>query len=386
MGSNWLIQCMSVSRPIHTALFFSFKRLNIPFTTSTLFFPTTTTTSSARFSSFPSPSASANLDNGKVGKVGLPQLDVLKQKMELLGIICTHSCVPGHYYNLLCPKCKGGQSMERSLSLHIEQNGDFAMWRCFRFDCGWAGRAFADDQATRDGVHKKVTSTGNMTEKSLGLVPLDDKAIAYFRERMISEETLHRNGVMRLLGDKLIIAFTYKQKGLLVGCKYRTVEKKFWQERGTEKVLYGLDDIVDADEIIIVEGELDKLSMEEAGFRNCVSVPAGAPTKVSNKLPSSSKDTAYQYLQNCKTYLDKVSRIILATDGDAPGQALAEELARRLGKDRCWQVRWPEKDEYSCFKDANEVLKYKGPDALKKVIESAKLYRSSIEDQVTEGI
>ncbi|XP_048323401.2 primase homolog protein isoform X4 [Ziziphus jujuba] len=359
MGSNWLIQCMSVSRPIHTALFFSFKRLNIPFTTSTLFFPTTTTTSSARFSSFPSPSASANLDNGKVGKVGLPQLDVLKQKMELLGIICTHSCVPGHYYNLLCPKCKGGQSMERSLSLHIEQNGDFAMWRCFRFDCGWAGRAFADDQATRDGVHKKVTSTGNMTEKSLGLVPLDDKAIAYFRERMISEETLHRNGVMRLLGDK---------------------------ERGTEKVLYGLDDIVDADEIIIVEGELDKLSMEEAGFRNCVSVPAGAPTKVSNKLPSSSKDTAYQYLQNCKTYLDKVSRIILATDGDAPGQALAEELARRLGKDRCWQVRWPEKDEYSCFKDANEVLKYKGPDALKKVIESAKLYRSSIEDQVTEGI
>lgn len=30
----------------------------------------------------------------------------------------------------------------------------------------------------------------------------------------------------------------------------------------------------------------------------------------------------------------QASRIILATDGDQPGQALAEELARRLGKER----------------------------------------------------
>ena len=35
--------------------------------------------------------------------------------------------------------------------------------------------------------------------------------------------------------------------------------------------------------------------------------------------------------------------MILATDNDAPGEALAEELARRLGKERCWRVRWPQK-------------------------------------------
>lgn len=28
---------------------------------------------------------------------------------------------------------------------------------------------------------------------------------------------------------------------------------------------------------------MDKLAMEEAGFRNCVSVPDGAPAKVSSK-------------------------------------------------------------------------------------------------------
>jgi Toprim domain len=39
--------------------------------------------------------------------------------------------------------------------------------------------------------------------------------------------------------------------------------------------------------------------------------------------------------------LDQAARIVLATDNDGPGQALAEELSRRLGRERCWRVRWP---------------------------------------------
>lgn len=43
--------------------------------------------------------------------------------------------------------------------------------------------------------------------------------------------------------------------------------------KGAEKVFYGLDDIADSKTVIIVEGEMDKLAMEEAGYLNCVSVP-----------------------------------------------------------------------------------------------------------------
>ncbi|KAL5977272.1 hypothetical protein ACLOJK_021618, partial [Asimina triloba] len=60
-------------------------------------------------------------------------------------------------------------------------------------------------------------------------------------------------------------------------------------EKNTEKILYGLDDIKEASDIIIVEGEIDKLSMEEAGFHKCVSVPDGAPSKVSEKVPDEEK-------------------------------------------------------------------------------------------------
>ncbi|KAF7103898.1 hypothetical protein CFC21_104830 [Triticum aestivum] len=187
---------------------------------------------------------------------------------------------------------------------------------------------------------------------------------------MISAKTLRRNNVsQRKRNNKIVIAFTYRRDKVLVGCKYREVSKKFSQEANTEKILYGLDDIKQARDIIIVEGEIDKLSMEEAGYRNCVSVPDGAPAQVSNKLPDKDHDKKYSYLWNCKEYLDPASRIILATDADPPGQALAEELARRLGKERCWRVKWPKKNETEFCKDANEVLMFLGPQALKEVIE-----------------
>ncbi|KAH1066658.1 hypothetical protein J1N35_031645 [Gossypium stocksii] len=191
--------------------------------------------------------------------------------------------------------------------------------------------------------------------------------------------------------DEIAIAFTYWRKGELVNCKYWDAKKRFWQEKDTEKILYGLDDIEDASDIIIVEGEMDRLAMEEAGFRNCVSVPDGAPPSVSKKeVPAEEqdkkyqylwnckeyfkKDRRYQYLWNCKEYFKKASRIILATDGDPRGQALAEELSRRLGKERCWRVKWPEKNDLYHFNDANEVLMILGPSVLKDVIDNAELY------------
>lgn len=43
-----------------------------------------------------------------------------------------------------------------------------------------------------------------------------------------------------------------------------------------------------------VEGEMDKLSVEEAGFLNCISVPGGAPNKVStDTVPSNEKVLCY---------------------------------------------------------------------------------------------
>lgn len=258
------------------------------------------------------------------------------------------------------------------------------MWSCFRAgQCGWKGRLEASESGVGFSVNQNDGSTvafqnktpRTITEKDLCLEPLCTQLITFFTERSISVETLRRNAVMqRRMGNENVIAFTYRRNGKLVSCKYRNLEKKFSQEKDTEKIFYGLDDVVPGSDIIIVEGEIDKLSMEEAGYRNCLSVPNGAVSKVSDKVPSEKEDKGFQYLWTCKEYLSKASRIILATDADNPGQALAEELARRLGKERCWRVKWPMKSNSEVCKDANEVLCILGKLALKQVIETAELF------------
>ncbi|XP_021759280.1 twinkle homolog protein, chloroplastic/mitochondrial-like [Chenopodium quinoa] len=306
------------------------------------------------------------------------RLSKLMKKLDELGIE-GHEAKGGQYNRLLCPMCKGGDSGEHSLSLHISEDGNSAVWLCFRGKCGWQGNTMAAANAQSSfGKLNKIMTSGKreLTEKSLGLEPLCNELLAYFAERMITAETLRRNYVMqKTFGNQIVIAFTYRRNGVLTSCKYRDVTKKFWQEADTEKIFYGLDDIKNASDIIIVEGEIDKLAMEEAGLHNCVSVPDGAPPKVSDKgVPSPDKDTKYQYLWNCKEYFEKASRIILATDGDPPGQALSEELARRFGRERCWRVKWPKKNDFDYYKDANEVLMYLGPEKLKETINNAEIY------------
>ncbi|XWS11484.1 hypothetical protein CRYUN_Cryun37aG0002300 [Craigia yunnanensis] len=333
------------------------------------------------FSSLPSSNVSTPVysEDLEDRPLDMHSLEILKHKLKQLGIDIS-ACVPGHENRLMCPSCNGGDSEEISLSLFISQDGCSASWLCLRAKCGWKGctKAFADGKSSFESFNQvnKVKVKRQITVESLQLEPLCNQLIAYFAERMISAETLKRNAVMqKKSGNEIAIAFTYWRKGDLVNCKYRDIAKTFRQEKDTEKIFYGLDDIEDASDIIIVEGEMDKLAMEEAGFCNCVSVPDGAPPSVSQKeVPPEEQDTKYRYLWNCKEYLNKASRIILATDGDLPGQALAEELARRLGRERCWRVRWPKKNDVDHFKDANEVLMYLGPSVLKDVIENAELY------------
>jgi twinkle protein len=173
--------------------------------------------------------------------------------------------------------------------------------------------------------------------------------LQWFAERGISSATVKRNRIWSVRNfipaidaEVDCIAFPYFRDGELLNIKFRALpEKAFTQVKGAEKILYGLDDIVDVKTAFIVEGELDKLALEEAGITNVVSVPDGAPKQVMAGEPDPD-DTKFSYIASCAEYLDRLDRIIIAVDDDGSGQALAEELARRLGKERCWRVRWPD--------------------------------------------
>lgn len=193
---------------------------------------------------------------------------------------------------------------------------------------------------------------------------LSDKVVKWFeQERKISQNTLKKLKITESIenmpagkttpaGQRLAINYNYFRDGELINIKYRDSAKGFKMYSGAELIFYNLDSLKNATECWITEGENDTLALVEAGIMRegiaVISVPNGAQ-KTTNNL---------QYLNNCIDLFDKIEKIHLALDNDINGRKLREELAERLGKERCDYVEWKDK------KDANDVLKAYGIDGV----------------------
>lgn len=190
---------------------------------------------------------------------------------------------------------------------------------------------------------------------------LSEKAVKYFQGRSISQDTLLKLKITegpewmpQTQKKENTIQFNYFREGNLVNTKYRDGAKNFKLIKDAELIFYNIDSIKNSEICIITEGEIDCLSWIEAGVENVVSVPNGAGK---GKL---------DYLDNCFSYFDNKTKIYLSTDNDEPGRILRDELARRLGIERCYKI------DFGNLKDANEFLVYYGPEKLKALIETAK--------------
>ena len=152
------------------------------------------------------------------------------------------------------------------------------------------------------------------------------------------------------------IYFNYFVGNQLINVKYRDGRKNFKLFKGAEKVFYNINNIVGYEYCVIVEGEMDALSLYESGIHNAISVPNGA-TLNNNNL---------DYLDNCIDYFTDKEKIIIAVDGDEAGQALQAELVRRLGAEVCYLATFED------CKDANEYLLKYGKEKLVQCIAKAK--------------
>lgn len=167
------------------------------------------------------------------------------------------------------------------------------------------------------------------------------------------------------------IGFPYYRDGALVAAKYRSFpEKDFTQDSGGAHDFFGIDQVDKGKPLVIVEGEIDALTLMEAGIENAVSVPSGAPIKVADGKVLPSEDKKFAYVWNAREIIDAVPYVVLATDQDGPGQALAEELARRIGKEKCRVAKFDAKDLNDIFLDPTR----QGADSVKEVIEKAQPY------------
>jgi twinkle protein len=186
---------------------------------------------------------------------------------------------------------------------------------------------------------------------------LEERHYDWLASRGISKETADKMGLFaadrwfnRLDKKSDAIGFPYYRDGALIAAKYRSFpEKDFTQDQGGAHDFFALDKVEKGKPLIIVEGEIDCLTLIEAGIQNVVSVPSGAPIKVADGKVLPSEDKKFSYVWNAREIIDAAPYIILATDQDPPGQALAEELARRIGKEKCRIAKFNKKDLNEVF-------------------------------------
>lgn len=259
-------------------------------------------------------------------------------------------------FDTTCPQCSAQRKNRKARCLSVNQ--DKGVWHCAH--CGWSG-GLGIGEKRFDAPWRKPA----FRKPEPVLAPLDP-VMAYLEERGITRAVCERNGVAsarvympQIEAHAKAVAFPYRRNGELVNVKYRDRAKNFRMEAGAERVLYGLDDI--GERCVIVEGEIDKLSVEVAGIVSCVSVPDGAPTP-------SAKDYAskFAFLEADGEKIGAVREWIIAVDNDEPGKRLEDELARRLGREKCRRVTWPGE-----CKDANDVLRSFGADVLRECLELA---------------
>ena len=305
----------------------------------------------------------------------------------------------------LCPECsatrKAHNRKVRSLSIRREEHPERIIYFCHH--CSLNGIVTTEQQAP---THRAPTRRAPSPVREVAPPPkqvsgtLSERARKYLKRRGVEGAAIKlgvfstKRWFRKVNGEVEGLAFPYRSDGGVEAVKYRCIDKKDFSCEGSPTSFWLAHRLSEGlKQILITEGELDALTFIESGFDSVVSVPNGASATVrSDTPPPREEDGGFNYFWHSHEEINTCPRIVLALDGDGPGKILGEELARRVGKAKCWYLEWPK----NC-KDANDVLLRHGKEILVKLVKEAlpwpvaglygaKHYEGSLLDIYTKGV
>ncbi len=299
---------------------------------------------------------------------------------KILGVEQASPNEKGEVY-VICPTCDSERKKQGQKKLAV--NISKGTWFCQH--CGWTGGLTPSDWVKNKPI---INKEGNS--------PLTDTQIKYFAKRGITKHTLEAREVKSkfvsirqkhndTFQEKLCASFIFRENGWPMMIKYRDGAKNFKIEKGSKLIPWGIDWIKNTEEYcIITEGEIDTLSYHEVGLIHCCSVPNGTTVSIAEKeyfVKTGKLDTgnhlSLSYFDNTYQYFEKKEIIYIATDDDAAGIKLRNEIGRRFGYEKCKIITC---GDYSYEKDGkiincndpNDILMNLGIKALKSTIDHAK--------------
>lgn len=265
-------------------------------------------------------------------------------------------------HKIKCPLCQNtrrAHKNDKPLSVNVDPEG----FRYYCHHCGAEGGRWNDEKPER---LEPIVLPHNLD-------PIEqDLALAYLAKRGIDHKVMEDwvvTGKYQFNGKaEPAVGFKYTRDGNVRAIKWRSAgpSKQFSQENVCDD-FFLLDTHVEGQPILICEGEVDALSWLTAGVEGVTvwSIPNGAPAKVKDGKIDPREDNKFKYVWRAEQQINSASRIYLNTDNDGPGRALAEELARRIGKAKAWTV------DLGDHKDASEALNKEGPDFLRQALANA---------------
>ena len=188
----------------------------------------------------------------------------------------------------------------------------------------------------------------------------------YLGLRGISTKTLDYTDVQSDIYGNVAFHY-YNSNDILMTVKYRLGRKfnkekdhnKCWSQKDSDfaPLLFNMNRIDPAKPLLVVEGEIDCLSVIEAGYSNVVSIPNGCANS--------------QWIQYNWEWLEQFDKIILWFDSDEAGIKARNDILYRLGTWRTYYIEINPEDTTpngARIKDANEVLYFKGKDRVLQYI------------------
>lgn len=270
-----------------------------------------------------------------------------------------------------CPMCKATTNDKKTFAINL-QTGQF---KCLRQSCGYHGNMIT---LSRDFDF----SLGNIVDEYLQPKrkfknfktpdkPIEPKppAIEYLLSRGISERVAKKYQITtQTKFDNVLVFPFYNENGKMEFIKYRKTDfdktkdnNKEWCEANGKPILFGMYQCnLENKTLTLTEGQLDSLSVAEAGVENAVSVPTGAK--------------GFTWISYCWDWVNQFDTIIVFGDYEKGHITLLDEIRQRFSKLKIKHIR---EADYKDCKDANEILRKYGSAYLRTCIENAELVPSS---------
>lgn len=268
-----------------------------------------------------------------------------------------------------CPRCgnTAGPDDEWKFSINL----DSGAFKCFRGSCGYSGHfveicreynyPLVSEEETAQ-IYKRLHVPANLNEPK-------DSVIEYFKTRGISAETVAKYQISHKQGHPEILLFPFFNiTGNLECVKYRHTkfvkeqagkngmpESKEWIEKDTKPILFGMNRCEGFDRVVITEGQIDSLSLSEAGIPNAVSVPMGCKN--------------FAWWPHCYEWLTQFNEIVVFGDREKGHITLIDEILDRIGSKMT--VKCVQPADYLFEKDANDILRAHGAEWLRRAVENA---------------